>query len=221
MFRIRKLGLPEMAKVTGNAKNVAISDESVNPAASVGVSIRRLRQSRGWTLSELARRSGVPLSTLSKIENQQVGASYCKISSIAEAFGTKFDHMFGPALPSRGVTGRRSITRAGQGKTFANDYYDYEVHSSDLASKAMVPLFMTIRNTHAPEAHMWSSHEGEELVVVLTGTIIFYTEFYEPETLAVGDTAYIDSRMKHAFSSVGTQPAKIMSLCYAPSGHSL
>lgn len=196
-------------------------DQDPQSAELIGVAIRRLRQSRGWTLSDLARRSGVSLSSLSKIENQQMGASYCKISSIAKAFGTKFDHMFGPALPSRGGDGRRSITRAGEGKTFRNDYYDYEVHSHDLASKAMVPLFMTIRNTRTPEQHMWSTHDGEELIVVLSGTILLYTEFYEPDTLNVGDSAYIDSRMKHAFASVGTEVAKIMSLCYSPSGGDL
>jgi transcriptional regulator with XRE-family HTH domain len=37
-------------------------------SAKAGVAIRKLRLAGGWTLAQLSERSGVPLSTLSKVE---------------------------------------------------------------------------------------------------------------------------------------------------------
>ena len=41
----------------------------------------------------------------------------------------------------------------------------------------------------------WSSHEGEEFILVLKGLVELHTEFYEPARLEAGDSAYIDSGM--------------------------
>ena len=49
--------------------------------------LRTLRKAKGWSLEELTRRSGVPKSTLSRIENglQEPGASI--LVNIANALG--------------------------------------------------------------------------------------------------------------------------------------
>ena len=50
-----------------------------------GVAVRKLRLAKGWTLQELSDKSGVPLSTLSKLELGQSSLTYDKILRICAA----------------------------------------------------------------------------------------------------------------------------------------
>ncbi|MEE8453352.1 MAG: helix-turn-helix transcriptional regulator, partial [Limibaculum sp.] len=56
----------------------ATSDHAPGAGAglSVGASIRRYRVAEGLTLAELARRSGVSISTISKIENGKISGGF-------------------------------------------------------------------------------------------------------------------------------------------------
>lgn len=65
--------------------------------------------------------------------------------------------------------------------------------------------------------HGGAHGEGEGYIYVLSGSIEMHTEFYEPVRLDVGDSAYIDSGMRHAFASLGPEDARILSVCLADS----
>ncbi|MEE8454089.1 MAG: helix-turn-helix transcriptional regulator, partial [Limibaculum sp.] len=54
---------------------------------SVGPSIRRYRVAEGLTLAELARRSGVSISTISKIENGKISGGFETIYKLARGLG--------------------------------------------------------------------------------------------------------------------------------------
>ncbi|MCA3601835.1 MAG: helix-turn-helix domain-containing protein [Methylobacterium sp.] len=53
----------------------------------IGAGLRRLRQSRGWSLDELATRSGVSRASLSRLENAEVSATAVALCKLASAFG--------------------------------------------------------------------------------------------------------------------------------------
>lgn len=52
--------------------------------------IREFRESKGWSQEKLSIESGVPQSTISRIENKQGkrGASFSQLKKIAAALGT-------------------------------------------------------------------------------------------------------------------------------------
>lgn len=56
-------------------------------------------------------------------------------------------------------------------------------------------------------------HQGEEFLLVLKGSIAFYSEFYEPIALDEGDCIYYDSGMGHACISVSKDDAQILWVC--------
>jgi len=59
-------------------------------------------------------------------------------------------------------------------------------------------------------------HAGEEFVYVVEGAIVAHTEFYEPVTLNVGESIYIDSSMGHAFLvAPGFDEALVLGVCSA------
>lgn len=191
--------------------NPAVSAET----AALGARLKAMRQEKRWTLEQLAELSGLSISTLSKIENEQVSASFDTIVKIAHAHGFSFAELFaGQKVPThQSVAGRRTFTRAGQGLTFTTPYYDYNVHSSDLTRKGMIPLVMRINSRAVPPRSEWSSHDGEEFIYVTRGTAELHTEYYAPLRLNTGDSAYIDSTMRHAFITVGDEEAEMLSIC--------
>jgi len=182
----------------------------------VGRKLADGRRAKQWTLARLSEESGVAVGTLSKVENGKSGASFDTVARVARALGLRIDDLLSPASP-RFAMGRRIISKRGEGVRFGFNSYDYIVPCNELTRKAMVPLIMTIRTREVLPPESWASHEGEEYIYVLSGSIELHTEFYEPTRLDAGDSAYIDSTMRHAFASVGDEDARILSVCLADS----
>ena len=55
----------------------------MNTKAKPGSVLKSLRLANGWTLSEVSRRTGLPVSTLSKVENDKMSLSYDKLARIS------------------------------------------------------------------------------------------------------------------------------------------
>jgi transcriptional regulator with XRE-family HTH domain len=55
--------------------------------AVFAASVRREREARGWTATELARKSGITQGTIVNIESERHGASLRIAARLAKAFG--------------------------------------------------------------------------------------------------------------------------------------
>ena len=182
---------------------------------SIGDRLRAIRFERKLTLQAASRLCGVGLSTLSKIETGQAAPAYGTLKRIAEGLDLSFEELISGDRP-QSTSARRSITRDRDVLKFKSSRYDYRVHASELANKAMVPLEMEIRARELPEPSDWSQHDGEEFIFVLEGEVEVRLSDYAPFKLKGGQSAYIDSRMRHAFVARGPGPARILSICYDP-----
>jgi len=101
-------------------------------------------------------------------------------------------------------------TRASEATEIENMNYVIKSHASDLAQKVMLPFVVRLKTRDIAEFENWDRHNSDDFVFVLSGTAMFYSEWYEPLELAPGDSVYIDSRMGHAFLSKGTEDATIL-----------
>ncbi len=178
----------------------------------LGDRLAELRRENGWTLEKLSKMTGVGVSTLSKVENQQNGASFDTLLKLSRGLGIKFEELLGPVRKNL-VSGRRVVTRAGEGVKFGTSQYAYEVQAADLAQKEMIPLVMTVRARSVEEFDSFSSHVGEEYIFVIQGEVEMHSRIYAPLRLGVGDSVYFDSSTPHAFISVGPGDAQMLSLC--------
>lgn len=186
-------------------------DKPDRPVAvsALGVRLRGLRGERGWTLEQLSRTSGLARSTLSKIENGLLSPTYDALLKLAEGFELDVAELF--VAPSAHMgSGRRSINRAGEGRTHLTPWYAHELLCSELAHKQMMPFVSTVHARADTAGSDWSRHPGEEFVYVLSGEIELHTEFYHPERLATGDSFYLDSRMGHRVISVSLDDARVL-----------
>lgn len=201
----------------------AAAEAPVLGGGQLGERLRQMRKEAGWTLQDLARRSGVSLSTLSKIENAQVAPTFDTLLKAARGLGIAFETLLAqpqaePPLPSaKRAGGRMMVTRRLDAVGFSTPMYEYHVHANGLRRKFMTPLIMEVKARTPADAVTWSSHEGEEFILVISGCIELHTEYYEPVRLEAGDSAYIDSGMPHMFLNVGKGDARMVSICYSDS----
>lgn len=175
----------------------------------LGQRVREIRRRNHWTLEDASKRTGLARSTLSKIENEQMSPTFDVVRKLAAGLGIELPQLF-VETESHQASGRRAITRAGEGRLRITATYEHELLSVELAQRKMIPFRTKVRARSFEEFADWVRHPGEEFLYVLGGSIAFYTEFYEPITLTVGDSVYYDSDMGHACVSVGEEDATIL-----------
>ena len=167
---------------------------------TLGRILKELRSHRNWTLREMNERSGIPVSTLSKVENDRLTLTYDKLLQLSERLHIPISELFAETEPAEeGVTARRSIGRLEDAIRVTTPNYDYYYLCTELRRKRMVPILTRIRAKSLAEFGDLVSHAGEEYIHVLEGTIVVHTEFYDPVTLKSGEAIYIDSNMGHAY----------------------
>lgn len=168
---------------------------------TLGAVMRDIRSRHGWTLKEMSAKSGIPVSTLSKVEHDRLTLSYDKLQQLSKRLNIRMSDLFAEAQEdaSPRVTGRRSIGTMEQAVRVTTDNYDYHYLCTDLRQKRMIPIITRIRARSASEFGDLVRHHGEEFIFVLEGKIEIHTEFYDPVALSEGQGIYLDSSMGHAY----------------------
>lgn len=181
----------------------------------IGARLKEVRRSLGRTLADISEATGVSISNLSKIENNQISPSFDIMKRICDGLGLSIEDMVRSGEKSP-VSGRKTATRDGEGDHFTSGQYDYRAHASEISRKAMVPLEILVRARSIDEFDHWSQHRGEEFVYVLSGAIEIHTEHYVPFRLGRGESAYFDSSMRHLYISVSEEDAHVLSVSHDP-----
>lgn len=186
-----------------------------------GTVLRQIRSTNGWTLAEVAERTGIPVSTLSKVETGKMSLSYEKLLRISRGLDVDIARLFassGPAAPGpvvNAATGRRSITPAGQGPSIKTATYNYTYPSAELLNKTLNPMIIEIKVRSIEAFGELMRHTGEEYALVLEGECEFHSDLYSPSLLRTGDSIYFDGSMGHGYVAVSEGPCRILSVCSA------
>ena len=192
-----------------------VSPDSKNRAIQplrLGERLREIRQQKKWTLDKVSQITGLAKSTLSKIENERVSPSFDVVRTLVIGLGIDVPQLFTSSSEIK-ASGRKTVTRSGEGRIHPTVTYEHELLCTELTNKKMLPFKSTIKARSFSEFQGWVRHDGEEFLLVLKGSIGFYSEFYEPVTLEVGDCVYYDSGMGHACISVSEEDAQILWIC--------
>lgn len=182
---------------------------------TLGVVMKTIRSRNGWTLKEMSAKSGIPVSTLSKVEHDRLTLSYDKLQQLSQRLNIRMSDLFAEDEDTAPrVTGRRSIATVDQAVRVTTDNYDYHYLCTDLRQKLMIPIITRIRAHSASEFGALVRHQGEEFIYVLEGEVEIHTEFYDPVVLKVGQGIYLDSSMGHAYVvAKGFDEALVLGVC--------
>ena len=184
---------------------------------TLGRVLKELRSHRNWTLREMSERSGIPVSTLSKVENDRLTLTYDKLAQLSQKLHIPISELFAETEQAETVTARRSIGRVEDAIRVTTPNYDYYYLCTELRRKRMIPVLTRIRAKSLEEFGDLVSHSGEEYIHVLEGTIVVHSEFYDPVTLKAGEAIYIDSMMGHAYvAAEDCDEALVLGVCSSP-----
>ena len=187
--------------------------EKKRAGQTLGALLRGLRHREGWTLKEMSAKSGIPFSTLSKIEHDRLTLSYDKLQQLSQRLGMRMSELFAEETgdPTPAVTARRSLGDLDKSVRVKTPNYDYYYLCTELRRKRMVPVITKIRANSREEFGELVRHDGEEFIFVLKGRIVVHTQFYDPVTLEEGQAIYIDSGMGHAYvTAPGCHEAEVL-----------
>ncbi|MGR5542343.1 cupin domain-containing protein, partial [Vibrio campbellii] len=88
--------------------------------------------------------------------------------------------------------------------------YEHELLATQLSRKKMMPFKSQVRARDISEYPDWVRHDGEEFLLILSGDVNFYSEFYEPLPLSEGDSVSYDASMGHMLTSTSEEAALIL-----------
>jgi transcriptional regulator with XRE-family HTH domain len=180
--------------------------------------VRELRARNGWSLKDVSARSGISYSTLSKVENNKLSLTYDKLILLSKGLGVDMRVLFDATLapedgPAPWVSARRSVSRSLQGSDIELDAYRLSFLFEELSNKRMVPVVMRLKAQTIQQYGGLVRHSGEEMIIVLEGTIELCTDGYQPLSLMKHDSVYLDSTMGHAYLRTGEASAVVLAVC--------
>ncbi len=149
-----------------------------------------LRSARGWTLEELAERSGLSRPFLSRLEAGTRQPSIAVILTLARVFGVSIGDLFDQPPVDQSCV----VIRAAEVKTQISNGLSYAPLSIAARFANLQPLRVCVFPDRAGDERF--QHEGEEWVYVLSGKLSLLVG-EKQYTLDVGDAAHFDSRQPH------------------------
>ena len=186
-----------------------------------GDHIRTVRKRLSLTLADVAGRTGLAVSTLSKLEKGNVSLSYDKLMLLSKGLGVDMAELLTDAPSARatppGGSGRRVVQRAGEGQDVQTRSYGQTYLAAELLNKRFTPMIAEARARNMDEFKAefgdFIRHPGEEFAYVLEGVIEFHSELYAPVLPHPGDSIYFDSEMGHAYLKASDSPCRLVASC--------
>ncbi len=178
--------------------------------------MRALRARYSLTLKEMSARTGIPFSTLSKVEHDRLTLTYDKLQIISERLNIRMSELFAEpdSALAASANSRRSIGTLANALSITTTNYDYFYLSPELRHKDMIPIVSRIKARTLSDFGDLVRHDGQEFIYVLEGSIVVHTEYYDPVVLAQGESVYIDSNMGHAYvAAEGFEEALALCVC--------
>ncbi len=185
---------------------------------TLGSLLRRLRRQKNWTLRQMSERTGIPQSTLSKVEQDKLSLTYEKLQLLTARLGLTMAEFLATGDPTAGsapvvLTARRSLTGDGNSIHVSTPNYQYEYLCTDLREKRIVPILARVTAHDIARFGEPPRHQGEEFVFVLEGAIEVHLQFYMPFVLKAGQGVYLDSTMGHACVAKDCESALVLAAC--------
>jgi DNA-binding transcriptional MerR regulator len=187
---VKRLNLPGIKEILGHGQQKAApSRQTANGGPTdVGRKLREMRKRQGIGLAEAARQAKVSVGFVSAIELSRANPSVATLQRLTAAYGTTVLDLYDmPRRPKRLVRPReRRVIETASGIRMEL----LSVGARQLQSM----LFRVPPGTGSDGAY---SHEGEEFIYMLSGTLELWLDELDCHTLREGDGFWFESRHGH------------------------
>ena len=188
--------------------------EESSAQGNLGHVIRTARREAKRTLMQVAKDADLSISFLSQVERNLLTPSVSALKRIADVLRIPAGSlMFGLESSSRGTN--VTLIRANGRKrvVFPQSHIAYEMLTPDLRRR--MSIFWLDAPPHSQSGPPFS-HEGEDAVVVLKGTLRVEIGAVWHE-LKKGDSLYFNSEFPHRWANESSRPAQVMWISTPPS----
>ncbi len=179
--------------------------------SKLGQKIKTLRTENGWSLKELAKKSGISAAGIHRIESNGIIPTITTMMKIADALGKRVsffieeeveDAIFVPVREREAIfTFKKGLDLQG---ISAKKYGDFLM----TAAYAVVEV-------GASSGRKPMSHGGEELVYCLHGKMQFRVKD-KTYTLNSGDSLHFRTHIEHSWKNIGEGRAKLIWVLAVP-----
>lgn len=178
----------------------------------LGERLRELRKAKGLTLADVAAKSHLAISTISRAERGLLALTYDKLMNVAEGLGVEFSALFRRTGQDFNPSGL-AVARVGDVQVQETDTYRYEILFPEIWNKGMTPMTGLVKARTTAEFPDFIRHPGQEFLFILSGSLVVHTEANPPVELNPGDSVYFDSSMGHVYTTAGDEDCRILVVC--------
>lgn len=187
------------------------ADRSASPAIDLGRTARRLRESQGLTLVDVARRARISSAMLSRLETGRVSPSLETIVALARALGVT------PSVLMQRVgaeDGGAQLIRAGEGletvRSGTRRGHTYHLLAAQRGPRKLFEPFLVTLNDRS-EVFPGFQHPGIEFIHLLAG-ILHYRHGRHTYVMRPGDTLTFSGEVAHGPERLEKVPIRMLSI---------
>ena len=177
----------------------------------LGAVARRVRESQGLTLTDVAATAGISAGMLSRLETGHVTPSLETLVALADALGVR------PALLLQDIGGEEQGAQrvpAGQGlevvRRGTRRGHTYHLLAAQRGpKKSFEPFLVTL--TDKSEVFLCFQHPGTEFIYILTGSLT-YRHGSHSYPLGPGDSLSFRGEVPHGPETLGKVPIRMLSI---------
>ena len=193
----QRLNVPGIKRALGKTPQ----EKPQQPKPPLGPKLRKMRQRRDMSLADAAKRAGISTGFLSALERAQANASVATLQRLAMAYGTTVMELFNtPEHHGRLVK--------------PNERRVLEVHNGVRMEVLSVgaPMLQSMIFRVAPRAGSEGtySHQGEEFIHMISGTLEMWLDELHCYVLQAGDSLWFESTQGHRWFNPGDTEAALL-----------
>ncbi len=184
---VKQLNVPGIKQTLAGSLPVR-SNEEARPSADLGRKLRRLRKKCGLGVREAAQRAHISAGFLSSVELTHANPSVATIYRLAAAYGTTVLDLYDLSPQST------RVVRPHNRKTLETEA---GVRMELLSTGTQMLESMLIRVPQGTGSDGAYTHQGEDFLYILQGTLEIWLDEVERQVLQQGDSFWFESNRGH------------------------
>lgn len=167
----------------------------------IGARIKETRKKAGMSLKALAEKVDTTSSFLSQVENNKTAISLTVLKKIALALNTSMAFLLGE-IKSEKKSLKYHVVKQSERRVLKNIGNGLQLHFlSTFDSSHLLEPTIHVLEPNTISGIPPYQHEGEEIIFILKGEIIFHLADQNIE-MTEGDSCYFDSSIEHSFETL-------------------
>ena len=199
--RVNQVAMRTLADVLSEDKETSMRD-------SFGMSVRKLREARDWSLETLAQATGQSPEFIGQVEDDEVTPPVSFLLSLARALRVD------PGTFLREE--EKTVIRSQRAQAFIRrtQNYSYQTLTPGAENDHLRAFIITIESKHAHKPVAYK-HEGEEFILVMEGDLQL-TLGAKVHHLRPGESIHFHSEIPHKLKSLSDEETRCVVVLYTP-----